>query len=53
MPLCRGALRIHLCERLGSSNEDLSFGHPEHGKPFARVGGAASDANSSVRDSGE
>ena len=51
--LCRAALRIHLCERLGCSNEELSFGYLEHGKPFARVGGVASDANFNVSHSGE
>ena len=35
--LCRGALRIHLAERLNCSNGALSFGYLEHGKPFAKV----------------
>ena len=37
--LCRAALRIHLSERLGCSNRDLSFGYLEHGKPIAKVNG--------------
>ena len=37
--LCRAALRINLCERLGCTNDELSFGYLEHGKPFARVNG--------------
>ena len=37
--LCRAALRIALAERLGCSNRRLSFGHGEHGKPFALVDG--------------
>ena len=52
MAPCRAAACIHLCERLGCSNEDLSFAYLEHSKPFARVG-AASDANFSVSHSGE
>ena len=39
--LCRAALRINLCERLGCTNRELSFGYLEHGKPYAKVGGAA------------
>ena len=35
--LCRGALRIHLAERLGCSNRALSFDYLEHGKPVAKV----------------
>ena len=37
--LCRGALRIHLAERLGCSNRELSFDYLEHGKPVAKVNG--------------
>ena len=51
--LCRAALRIHLCKRLGCSNEDPSFGQLEHGKPFIREGGVASDANFNVSHRGE
>ena len=50
--LCRAALRIHLCKRLGCSNRELSFGYLEHGKPFARVDGAPSSASFNVSHSG-
>ena len=50
--LCRAALRIHLCERLGCSNRELSFGYLEHGKPFAKVNGVPSRANFNVSHSG-
>ncbi len=51
--LCRAALRINLCERLGCSNQDLSFGYLEHGKPFARVKGRRPPVNFNVSHSGE
>ena len=35
--LCRAALRSILCRQLGCSNERLSFGSSDHGKPFALV----------------
>ena len=50
--LCRAALRINLCERLGCSNRELSFGYLEHGKPFAKIGGAPSAASFNVSHSG-
>ena len=50
--LCRAALRVNLCERLGCSNEELSFGYLEHGKPFAIVDGVPSDASFNVSHSG-
>ena len=50
--LCRAALRVNLCERLGCSNEDLSFGYLEHGKPFAIVDGVPSEASFNVSHSG-
>ena len=50
--LCRAALRVNLCERVGCSNEDLSFGYLEHGKPFAIVDGIPSDASFNVSHSG-
>ena len=50
--LCRAALRINLCQRLGCSNRELSFGYLEHGKPFAKVGGAPSDVSFNVSHSG-
>ena len=51
--LCRAALRINLCARLGCSNRDLSFGYLEHGKPYAEVSGARSSASFNVSHSGE
>ena len=50
--LCRAALRINLCDRLGCSNRELSFGYLEHGKPFAIVKGVPSGANFNVSHSG-
>ncbi len=50
--LCRAALRINLCERLGCSNRELSFGYLEHGKPFARVNELASPVSFNVSHSG-
>ena len=50
--LCRAALRVNLCKRLGCSNEELSFGYLEHGKPFAIVDGVPSDASFNVSHSG-
>ena len=50
--LCRAALRINLAERLGCANDELSFGYLEHGKPFARVDGAASRISFNVSHSG-
>ena len=50
--LCRAALRVQLCERLGCSNADLSFGSGEHGKPFAVVDGPRSPASFNVSHSG-
>ena len=51
--LCRAALRINLCDRLGCSNDELSFGYLEHGKPFAKVNGTSSAASFNVSHSGE
>ncbi len=50
--LCRAALRVNLCDRLACANRDLSFGYLEHGKPFAKVGGARSGASFNVSHSG-
>ena len=50
--LCRAALRINLCERLGCGNRELSFGYLEHGKPFARVNEVVSPASFNVSHSG-
>ena len=51
--LCRAALRIELCGRLGCSNRALSFGYLEHGKPFAKLNGAASGVSFNVSHSGD
>ena len=37
--LCRAALRRHLGQRLGCSNQGLAFGALQHGKPVAIVNG--------------
>ena len=50
--LCRAALRINLCERLGCRNRELSFGYLEHGKPFAQVNGAPAEVSFNVSHSG-
>ena len=50
--LCRAALRINLCDQLGCSNRELSFGYLEHGKPIAKVGGVPSGASFNVSHSG-
>ena len=50
--LCRAALRVNLCERLGCSNQELSFSYQEHGKPFAMVDGEPSNASFNVSHSG-
>ena len=51
--LCRAALRINLCDRLGCANRDLSFGSGEYGKPYAKVNGVPSGASFNVSHSGE
>jgi 4'-phosphopantetheinyl transferase len=50
--LCRAALRVALCERLGCSNHQLSFGYLEHGKPFAKVDGERPTIGFNVSHSG-
>ena len=50
--LCRGALRILLAERLGCSNDELSFDYLEHGKPVARVNGRRATIGFNVSHSG-
>ena len=50
--LCRAALRIVLCERLGCANHRLSFGHLVHGKPFAKVDGKRATAGFNISHSG-
>ena len=51
--LCRAALRVSLCERLGCENRALSFGYGEHGKPFARIDGASVEIGFNVSHSGQ
>ena len=51
--LCRAALRINLCQRLGCPDRELSFGYLAHGKPFAKVNGAVADVNFNVSHSGQ
>ena len=51
--LCRAALRLNLCERLGCPNRELSFGYLEHGKPFAKVNGVPTDVSFNVSHSGQ
>ena len=50
--LCRAALRITLAEHAGCDAEDLSFGHLDHGKPFAIIGGRRSGIGFNVSHSG-
>ena len=50
--LCRAALRIDLCGRLGCANSALSFGYLEHGKPVARVDGVRASLEFNVSHSG-
>ena len=50
--LCRAALRVNLCERLGCANRELSFGYLQHGKPFAKVNGTPSPISFNVSHSG-
>ena len=50
--LCRAALRVSLCERLGCSNRQLSFCYLEHGKPYAIVDGERATAGFNVSHSG-
>ena len=50
--LCRAALRVILCERLGCERRALSFGYGEHGKPFAKVDGARAGIGFNVSHSG-
>ena len=50
--LCRAALRVLLCRRLGCANRVLTFVAAEHGKPFALVQGARAAVSFSVSHSG-
>ena len=49
--LCRAALRANLCDRLDCTNDRLSFGFHEHGKPFALVEGRAAPLGFNVSHS--
>ena len=51
--LCRAALRVNLCNRLGCLNRELSFGYLEHGKPVAKVNGALSGESFNLSHSGQ
>ena len=51
--LCRAALRVSLAERLGCTRRQLSFGHLEHGKPFAKVTGRSVETAFNVSHSGQ
>ena len=50
--LCRAALRVSLCERLGCEDRALSFGYGEHGKPFAKIDGQCARIGFNVSHSG-
>ena len=50
--LCRAALRAVLCDRLGCSNGELTFGAFEFGKPFAVLGGEMAPVSFNVSHSG-
>ncbi len=50
--LCRAALRVLLCERLGSRNELISFAPSRYGKPLALVNKSPAPISFSVSHSG-
>lgn len=50
--LCRAALRANLCDKLGCTNDQLSFGVHERGKPFAIVDGTPSTYSFNVSHGG-
>lgn len=50
--LCRAALRSHLCDWVGCSNDRLTFGKQAHGKPFAVVDETAVSHGFNVSHSG-
>lgn len=50
--LCRAALRIIICERLGCKKEDLCFTASRHGKPVALVRDAPASVQFNVSHSG-
>ena len=49
--LCRAALRANLCTRLDCTNDRLSFGFHDHGKPFALVDGRTASIGFNVSHS--
>ena len=51
--LCRAALRAVLCERLSCSNEQLTLGALEFGKPFAVLHGEMALVSFNVSHSGD
>lgn len=51
--LCRAALRAILCRQLGCSNERLSFGSSDYGKPFALVDGEPAALSFNLSHSGK
>ncbi len=50
--LCRGALRKHISDRVGCTNDQLTFGENEHGKPYALVSGRHVPISFNVTHSG-
>ena len=50
--LCRGALRTHIIDLMGCTNDQLTFGENEHGKPHALVGGRRVPFSFNVTHSG-
>ena len=51
--LCRAALRAVLCNRLGCTNEQLTFGAFEFGKPYAVLHGDMAPVSFNVSHSGD
>lgn len=50
--MCRGALRVILCQRLACPNEELTFDEGEHGKLSAVVRGQPASVSFNVSHSG-
>ena len=50
--LCRGALRRHISDLVGCTNDQLTFGENEHGKPYALVSGRRVPISFNVTHSG-
>lgn len=50
--LCRAALRVMLCQRLGCRNDELAFGALRYGKPYALVGGMRAPVSFNVSHGG-